>query len=116
MTIPNASASRRDKTPYARHLDAVAWSLLLIWIGFTALADVGWGWALLGTSGITLGAQLTLWRRGETIDAFPVACGVVFLVGGVWALLGLTWPLAPVLLVLLGAAMLWNAMFGTQAQ
>jgi hypothetical protein len=103
------------KSPYARQLDAIAWALLLIWIGVAVLADVGWGWVLLGIGGIVLGAQGALWQRSEAVDSFAVTCGIVFLIGGAWIILGLTWPLAPVLLILLGVGVLWNAMFSTRS-
>lgn len=107
-----SSNSPQTKSDYARQLDAIAWALLIIWIGVAVLANVGWGWALLGTSGVVLGAQAALWLRGETVDSFAIACGIVFLVGGVWIVLGLTWPLAPALLILLGLGLLWNAVVG----
>lgn len=110
-TTPSGSSPPETKEQI-RQLDSIGWAILLIWIGVAVLADVGWGWTLLGMGCIILGAQTTLWRRSEGIDAFSVACGVVFLVGGAWLVLGLTWPLAPVLLILLGVAMLWNAMSG----
>ena len=109
---PVDRSTPHEKSAYARQLDAIAWALLLIWVGVAVLANVGWGWALLGTSGIVLGAQAGLWQRGDAVDGFAVACGVVFLIGGAWIVLGLTWPLAPVLLILLGAGLLWNAVFG----
>jgi hypothetical protein len=105
----------KGKTARARQLDAIAWALFLIWIGIAVLAKIGWGWSLLGISGIMLAAQATLWRKKEKVDRFSVACGLVFLVGGAWELFGLTWPLAPVLLILLGVGVLWNAVFGAHA-
>jgi hypothetical protein len=120
MTTSNATAGgssgQKEKSASARQLDAIAWALFLIWIGVAVLANVGWGWALLGMSVIILGTQSVLWRRAETIDVFSVACGLVFLVGGAWVVLGLTWPLAPVLLILLGMGLLWSAVFGARAQ
>ena len=113
---PSDSLRSQAKSIYARQLDAVGWALLLIWIGVAVLANVGWGWALLGMGGIVLGAQAALWRRSETVDRFAAACGVVFLIGGAWVVLGLTWPLVPVLLILLGAGLLWNALFGTRPE
>jgi len=110
------SSQPPGKTAYARQLEAITWALFLIWIGVAVLANVGWGWALLGMSVIILGAQAAHFRRAETVDGFSVACGLVFLVGGAWIVLGLTWPLAPVLLILLGAGMLWSAVFGARAQ
>jgi len=91
MSSPGAP----EKTAYARQLDAIAWALILIWIGVAVLANVGWGWALLTLSGIILGAQAALMRRAEPVDGFSIACGLTFLVGGAWVVLGLTWPLAP---------------------
>ena len=113
---PVDSPAADAKSAYARQLDAIGWALLLIWIGIAVLANVGWGWALLGASGIILGAQAALWQRGETLDGFAVACGIVFLIGGAWSVLGLTWPLAPVLLILLGVGLLWNTVFGACAR
>ena len=105
-----------SKSAAARQLDAISWALFLIWIGFAVLAQVGWGWALLGIGVIILGAQSILWERGEKVERFSVACGLVFLAGAVWELFGLTWPLAPVLLILVGLAMLWNATFRASAR
>ena len=67
---------------------------------------------LVGVSVIILGVQAALWLKGDIIDRFSVACGLMFLAAGVWLLLGLTWPLVPVLLILMGVILLWNALFG----
>jgi len=45
------------------------------------------------------------------VDGFGVACGVIFLAGGVWELLALQWPLAPILLILLGGYLLRKAVW-----
>jgi hypothetical protein len=100
----------------SRRGDAIAWALFFIWIGVALLADIGWGWSLLGVSAIILGSQAVLYLSGEKIGGFSVACGLVFLAAGLWELLGLTWPLAPLLLVLVGLVMLGSALFGTQAR
>jgi hypothetical protein len=105
-----------QKSADLRQLDAIAWALFFIWIGIALLAKIGWAWTLLGISAIILGAQGTLWRKDKKIAGFWVACGLVFLAGGVWELFGLTWPLAPVLVILLGLSMLWKAVFGTHAR
>jgi len=59
--------------------------------------------------------QVILWLNDEGIDPFMVACGVVLLTGAIWELLGLEWPLAPVLLIALGLVMLWNVLFRRRA-
>ena len=95
----------------SRRVDTVSWGLFFIWIGFALLMDIGWGWWLLGISAIILGAQVALYVSGDKVDRFWVACGLLFLAGGFWELFGLTWPLAPVLLVLLGVIMVGSALF-----
>ena len=105
----------QSKSAYARQLDAIAWAMLLIWAGVAILTNLGWGWALLGTSGIVLAVQAALRQRGEPVDGFAVVMGLVLLIGGAWLVFGLTWPLAPVLLILLGIGLLWNAVFGTRS-
>ena len=109
------SRNPTQKSPASRQIDAVAWALLFIWIGVVVLTKIPWGWSLLGASAIVLGAQANLWRLGEKIDSFGVGLGAVFLVGGVSELFGLNWSLGPILLILLGAGMLWNALFGSRA-
>jgi hypothetical protein len=67
---------------------------------------VPWGWFLLGVGIIALTAQIVRWLLNMKIEIFWAACGVVLVAGGLWTLLNLPWPLAPVLLILLGLALL----------
>jgi hypothetical protein len=97
-------------------LDAISWALFFIWIGIAVLAEIGWGWSLLGISAIVLGTQAALYFSGKKADGFWVACGLVVLAAGVWELFDLTWPLGAVLLVALGMVMLANAVFGAAAR
>lgn len=93
----------------ARQIDSVAWALFFIWVGVAMLEQVPWGWFLLGVGVLTLAAQFARWQADVKIEGFWVACGTVFLAGGVWTLLDLPWPLVPVLLILLGVALLGKA-------
>ena len=101
---------------HSRQVDRIAWALFFIWIGVALLADLGWAWSLLGVSAIILGAQIMLYLRDDKVEGFWVACGLVFLAAAFWLMFRLTWPLAPVLLVLVGGVMLGNALFGAQAR
>jgi hypothetical protein len=103
-------------TEHSRQVDAIAWALFFIWIGVALLAGISWAWSLLGIGVIILGAQAMLYLSGDKVDGFWVACGLVFLAAGFWELIGLTWQLAPILLVLVGLVMLGNALFGTRAR
>ena len=45
-------------------------------------------------------------------EAFWIVCGSLFLVGGVWELVNVPYPLVPILLVLCGLAVLWSVVTG----
>lgn len=116
----NESLSSRSPAPAAtsgrvKQLDSVATAVFFIWIGIAVLVQIGWPWSLFGVGLIMLGHQAALWRLGEKMDTFRLICGAVFLLGAVWGLLGMTWPLAPVLLILIGVGSLWNAVFGAKS-
>jgi hypothetical protein len=114
----DAPVSRKDKsaapgTHTRRRIDAAAWALFFIWVGSSILANVSWGWFLVGIGAIVLAAQMAVSRiPGEKADAFWLICGGVFLAAGIWEILRLEWPLAPLLMILLGVGVLWRAFFG----
>jgi len=83
-----------------------------VWVGIAFLADVGWGWGLFGIAAIILGEAALRWRLGLNIGAFWIACGLLFLLGGLWELFKVPWPLGPVLIILCGVAILWGALSG----
>ena len=70
-----------------------------------------WAWFLVGVGVFILGAQICRWQMSLKVDGFGVASGVIFLAGGVWELLALQWPLAPILLILLGGYLLRKAVW-----
>ncbi len=99
-----------DRTsPLARQIDAGAWALFFIWLGFTILAQVPWGWFLIGIAVLILGAQAVRRQANLKVETFAIVIGLIFLVGGVWELLALQWPLIPILLILFGAYLLQKA-------
>jgi len=95
-----------EKTGPAKQIDAVGWAALLIWAGIAMLTQVPWGWFLVGVGAGVLASQLARWLKGINVAGFWLACGVVLIAGGIWTLLGFSVQLAPVLLILLGLAML----------
>jgi hypothetical protein len=112
MNGPQASLSQGSSTETgerARQIDSVAWALFFIWVGVAMLAPIPWGWFLVGVAVLILAVQLVRWQMGMTIESFWVACGAVCLAGGLWNVLELPWPLAPILLILLGVALLGKA-------
>lgn len=112
MNSPQASLSQgssTEKSERARQIDSVAWAVFFIWVGAAMLAQIPWGWFLVGIAVLILAVQLGRWQMGMPIESFWVACGTVFLAGGLWTLLDLPLPLAPILLILLGIALLGKA-------
>ena len=103
---PLDQGSSTEKSERARQIDSVAWALFFIWVGVAMLVPIPWGWFLVGIAVLILAVQLVRWQSGMTIEGFWVACGAVCLAGGLWNVLELPWPLAPVLLILLGVALL----------
>jgi hypothetical protein len=96
-----------------RRIDAAAWALFFIWVGSSILANISWGWFLVGIGAIVLAAQAAVSRIArEKLNGFWLICGAVFLLAGIWEILGLKWPLAPLLMILLGVGVLWQAFFG----
>ena len=74
------------------------------------LVAMPWGWFLVGLGILILGAQLARLQMNIKIEGFRVAWGTVFLVGGLWTVLYLaSWPLAPIVFILLAAVLLGKA-------
>ncbi len=92
-----------------RQIDSVAWAVFFIWVGVAMLAEIPWGWFLIGVAALILAAECARWLMNMRVEGFWVACGLVFLAGGLWNVLELPWPLAPILLILFGVAMLGKA-------
>lgn len=86
MTEQAEPSRTAEQHELSAKLDSVGWALFFIWVGIVFLADVGWGWGLLGI-------------------------GVIIL-GGLWELIKVPWPLVPILLILCGLVVLWGAISG----
>ncbi len=101
---PSSQGSER-----ARQIDSIAWAIFFIWVGVAMLAQIPWGWFLVGVALLILATQFARWQAGIVIETFWIACGTVFLAGGLWNVLDLPWPLAPILLIVFGLALLGKA-------
>jgi hypothetical protein len=106
-TKPAPSSSQEQPL---RKIDSGAWAVFFIWVGIVMLAAVPWAWFLVGVGFIILGAQLMRKTWNLTIDPFGVVIGLIFLAAGAWDLLSLHWPLMPIILILLGAYLLWKTL------
>ncbi len=90
----------------AHKLEAAAWGLFFVWVGVALIANIGWGVGLLGVGVIALVAQVARRSFGLAVERFWVVVGLLFVLGGLWELLGLQLNLVPVLLILAGVALL----------
>ena len=89
-----------------RRLDAAGWGLFFIWVGVSTLADLGWGVGLLGVAAIIYLMQAARWSFGRRLEPFWLVVGGAFLLGGIWDLYQIEVRLVPVVLILVGGALL----------
>ena len=106
----SGQGSSTEKSELSRHLDSIARAIFIIWIGTAMLVVMPWGWFLVGLGIIILAAQLARSQMNIKVEGFSVASGAVFLIGGLSTVLNLaSWPLAPIVLILLGVVLLGKA-------
>jgi hypothetical protein len=110
MQPASGQGSSTEKSELTGHLDSMARAIVIIWIGIAMLVAISWGWFLVGLGILILAAQLARSQMNIKIEGFWVAWGAVFLVGGLWTVLNLaSWPLAPIVFILLGMVLLGKA-------
>ena len=106
----SGQGSSAQKSELARQLDSTARAIFIIWIGIAMLLAISWGWFLVGLGILILAAQLARSQMNIKIEGFWVAWCALFLVGGLWTVLNITsWPLAPIVLIVLGMVLLGKA-------
>ena len=91
----------------ASKFEAAGWALFFIWVGIAWLTNVGLGIGLLGVAAITLAMQAIRKASGVPIEGFWVLVGLGFAVAGLWEWLDVKLPLAPLVLIAIGAALLF---------
>ena len=110
MQPTSGQGSSTEKSELARQLDSTARAIIVIWIGIAMLLMISWGWFLVGLGILILAAQLARSQMNIKIEGFWVAWGAVFLIGGLWTVLNFaSWPLTPIILILLGVVLLGKA-------
>ena len=106
----SGQGSSTEKGELSRQLDFAARAIFVIWIGIAMLLAISWGWFLVGLGILILAAQLARSQMNIKIEGFRVSWGAVFLIGGLWTVLNLaSWPLAPIVLLVLGMVLLGKA-------
>ena len=90
----------------AKKLDAVGWAIFFIWAGVAWIANVGFGVGLIGVAAIILGKQAIRRLLGFNLEFFWIVVGIGFAIGGLWEYLEVQTPLAPIILIIAGIALL----------
>ena len=90
----------------AKKLDAVGWAIFFIWAGVAWIANVGFGVGLIGVAAIILGKQAIRRLLGFNLEFFWIVAGIGFAIGGLWEYLEVQTPLAPIVLIIAGIALL----------
>ncbi len=92
--------------------ERVSWALFLIMIGGLAFVpEVPGGTWLIGTGLIMLGLNAARYMNGIRMSNFTIVVGMLALVFGVAEFVGTSLPVFPVLLILIGATILWRTVF-----
>ena len=104
--VESESRSSKQTRGTSRRLDAAGWGLFFIWVGVSTLADLGWGVGLLGVAAIIYFMQAARRLFGRRFEPFWLVVGGGFLLGGIWDLYHIEVSLVPVVLILVGGAML----------
>lgn len=105
-----------DRDERLRQIDSAAWTVFFMWVGVVMLTGLPWDWFLVGVGVLILGAQMLRRQWNLKIDTFGLVIGVIILAAGVWDLLSLPWPLMPLILIALGAYLLWKTLSPTTAR
>ena len=87
--------------------DAIGWGLFFIWVGVAWLMEFGLGWGLLGVGILTLGMQGARRLFDVKVEGFWAVIGLGFMVAGFWELWDIHVPLAPIILIAVGIALLY---------
>ena len=94
---------RHDRT---RRFETTGWALFFIWVGVAWLTGVSLAIGLLGVAAITLGMQGIRKLSGVPVEGFWVLVGLGFAIAGSWQWVDVDVPLAPILLIAVGVALL----------
>jgi hypothetical protein len=88
-------------------LESIGWALFFIWVGIAWLANFGIGIGLLGVAVITLGMQAFRRVSDLPVEGFWVFVGLGFAVAGFWQWYDIQLPLAPIVFIAIGVALLF---------
>jgi hypothetical protein len=101
-------AGKRDLN---RRLETVGWGLFLIMLGgFALLKEVPEGTWLIGAGLIMLGLNAVRLLAGIRASWFTLVLGTIALLSGLGSVLGIDIPVGPLLIILIGLAIVVRAL------
>jgi hypothetical protein len=103
-------AENKEKRDLIKKLDAVGWSLFLIWMGIVLLMKLKTPTVITGIGLIILIKQGARKLYGIQIEGFWAVVGLICIGGGVWDLTDMNAPFGAVVLIGVGAITLYNAL------
>ena len=94
-----------------QRLETISWGLFLIMLGgFALLRSVPEGTWLIGTGVIMLGLNAVRLLLGIRVSWFTVILGTVALLSGLSSVYGVSIPVGPLLIILIGLAIILRAL------
>ena len=111
-TNQNEGINSDEEKKLGDKLSSFGWSLFFIWIGLALLLNIKVAFTLFVVGIVTLGVQVARKYYKLKFEGFWVAVGLLFLVGGLWEILKIEMPLMPLLLIVVGAAILFALLKG----
>lgn len=105
-----------ERSELTHKLQVVGWGLFFIWVGIAVLTKIEVGIGLLGVGIITLGMQAVRKYFNLKLEGFWVIVGLIFFIGGIWALFQPKVPLLPIVLIVAGLALIFSIFRGKRAR
>jgi ABC-type uncharacterized transport system permease subunit len=106
MALNRGMETRRHDD--AAELDTMGWALFFVWSGVALLANLGWGWTLLGIAAIILGSEAYRRLNGLPNQGFWIAVGLICLLIAILDLLAIPWRAGPLVLIGFGVALMFK--------
>lgn len=107
-----ARARRAARQAASKRITTVAWGVFFIWLALVLMFGWGTGEVLLGVGVLSLAVQVYRKYQGLDSEGFWIVVAMVFLVVGLWEILGYQLPLMALLLLVVGVAFVVSALKG----
>jgi hypothetical protein len=114
MATSSSSPQLEATSSLDHRLETIGWALFLIMIGALVLWESSpEGLWLVGTGIIMLGLNAARYLNGIAVSTFTIGLGALAIVLGGADMVGADLPVFPILLILIGAQILFRAVVNT---